>query len=54
MSSEADLRDSDLAPVDLRTRLARTWGSGTGLWGVLTTVHHKIIGRRYILKAFPF
>lgn len=44
MSSEAGLR----------TRLARTLGSGAGLWGVLTTVHLKIIGRRYILNAITF
>lgn len=55
MSSKGtDLRDSDLAPADLRARLARTWGSGAGLRGALTTVDHKIIGRRYILTAFLF
>jgi cytochrome c oxidase subunit I+III len=32
--------------------LERTWSSGTGLWGWLTTTDHKRIGRRYIATAF--
>jgi cytochrome c oxidase subunit 1 len=49
-----DLRDSDLPPAALRARLARTWGGAPGLWGALTTVDHKVIGRRYIVTAFVF
>jgi cytochrome c oxidase subunit I len=46
--------DSDLNDDELRMRLAQTWGTPAGLWGFLTTVDHKIIGRRYILTAFAF
>jgi len=54
MSGGADLRDTDLPPTELRARLARTWGTRAGLLGALSTVDHKIIGRRYILTAFMF
>jgi cytochrome c oxidase subunit I len=47
-------RDSDLPDAELSARLARTWGTAAGLWGALTSVDHKIIGRRYILTAFFF
>ena len=46
--------DSNLADDELRIRLAQTWRTPAGLWGFLTTVDHKIIGRRYILTAFFF
>jgi cytochrome c oxidase subunit I len=49
-----DTRDIHVAP-DLGERLlAQTWRTPRGLWGALTTVDHKIIGRRYILTAFVF
>nr|WP_153492391.1 cytochrome c oxidase subunit I [Sinorhizobium medicae] len=35
-------------------RLAATWGTESGLIGALSTVDHKIIGRRYILTGFFF
>jgi cytochrome c oxidase subunit 1 len=38
----------------LRVRLAATWRTRPGLWGWLTTVDHKAIGRRYIVTAFIF
>jgi cytochrome c oxidase subunit I+III len=34
--------------------LEQTWKTPSGLWGVLATVDHKIIGRRYIFTAFVF
>lgn len=34
--------------------LRETWASSSGLWGVLTTVDHKVIARRYIVTAFVF
>ena len=37
-----------------RERLRKTWGPPPGLWGWLTTVDHKAIGRRYIVTAFLF
>ncbi|RDJ03263.1 cytochrome c oxidase subunit I [Rhizobium grahamii] len=46
--------DIDLTDADLESRLAKTWASPSGLGGILTTVDHKIIGRRYILTAFVF
>ena len=47
-------RDSGIDDVELRRRLSKTWGTSRNLWGVLTTVDHKIIGRRYIVTAFFF
>lgn len=49
---EDDLRDLDLDDGELRRRLAKTWGTAKGLFGALSTVDHKIIGRRYIVTAF--
>ncbi|WFU05723.1 cytochrome c oxidase subunit I (plasmid) [Rhizobium sp. CB3171] len=39
---------------ELERRLTQTWMTGAGVWGALTTVDHKIIGRRYITTAFVF
>jgi cytochrome c oxidase subunit 1 len=52
--AKKELRDSDLAGRALTARLADTWGSGSGLVAALSTVDHKIIGRRYIITAFIF
>jgi cytochrome c oxidase subunit 1 len=49
-----DTRDRQLEPKVLDSQLARTWATPSGLWGALTTVDHKIIGRRYIITAFVF
>ncbi|NTS31360.1 cytochrome c oxidase subunit I [Phyllobacterium sp. BT25] len=49
-----DLRDTALDEVQLDRRLSETWSTPTGLWGALSTVDHKIIGRRYIYTAFIF
>ncbi|MGI8486548.1 MAG: cytochrome c oxidase subunit I [Thermomicrobiales bacterium] len=35
-------------------RLDRSWSMPTGAWSWLTTVDHKLIGRRYIVTAFVF
>jgi cytochrome c oxidase subunit I+III len=47
-------RDSELGPQALQRVLTEHWRSRAGLWGALTTVDHKIIGRRYIVTAFVF
>jgi cytochrome c oxidase subunit I len=39
---------------ELDQQLAITWKTPRGLYGALTTVDHKIIGRRYIVTAFVF
>nr|WP_312887511.1 cytochrome c oxidase subunit I [Microvirga arabica] len=39
---------------ELSARLAKTWGTEKGLIGALSTVDHKIIGRRYIITAIIF
>ncbi len=54
--SPADyLRDGpDLTGEALHEILDRTWGRKPGLWGWLTTVDHKEIGKRYIVTAFIF
>lgn len=46
--------DSDVPEGELPKRLAATWGTESGLIGALSTVDHKIIGRRYILTGFFF
>jgi cytochrome c oxidase subunit I+III len=49
-----DLRDTDLDRPALEAALEETWKTPPGFWGALTTVDHKIIGRRYIFTAFVF
>ena len=36
------------------TRLQSSWGTPDGLRGVITTVDHKTIGKRYLVTAFIF
>jgi cytochrome c oxidase subunit I len=52
--AKKELRDTDLAGRALTARLANTWGSGSGVVAALSTVDHKVIGRRYIITAFIF
>ncbi|HEX8167342.1 MAG TPA: cbb3-type cytochrome c oxidase subunit I, partial [Beijerinckiaceae bacterium] len=54
VSAPRDLRDTALPDQELNARLARTWGTGQGLIARLSTVDHKIIGRRYLITAFVF
>jgi len=49
-----DLRDTALGDAELRARLAKTWGTASGIIGRLSSVDHKVIGRRYIVTAFIF
>ncbi|MEZ0171300.1 cytochrome c oxidase subunit I [Microvirga sp. TS319] len=49
-----ELRDTDLSDAELSARLAKTWGTARGIIGALSTVDHKIIGRRYIFTAIFF
>ena len=37
-----------------RVRLERAWGTRPGLVGWLSNVHHKAVGKRYIVTAFVF
>ena len=57
-AEDRDLRDTaldtDREPGALEQRLTRTWQTPSGLIGALSTVDHKIIGRRYIITAFVF
>jgi cytochrome c oxidase subunit I+III len=46
--------DTDLERSQLEAALAETWKTPSGLWGAITTVDHKIIGKRYIFTAFVF
>jgi cytochrome c oxidase subunit 1 len=52
--ADEDVRDGDLDGPELQARLAKTWGTGPGLLGQLTTVDHKVIGKRFIVTAFTF
>jgi len=58
MSTQAavheDLRDTHLDDAELHARLTRTWRTGASLVARLSSVDHKIVGRRYILTAFFF
>jgi cytochrome c oxidase subunit I len=49
-----DLRDTALGDAELRARLGKTWGTASSIIGRLSTVDHKIVGRRYIVTAFVF
>ncbi|HEX3402328.1 MAG TPA: cbb3-type cytochrome c oxidase subunit I, partial [Acetobacteraceae bacterium] len=49
-----DMRDNELSPDVLDRQLERVWGTPASLWGMLATVDHKRIGRRYIATAFIF
>jgi cytochrome c oxidase subunit I+III len=53
-STKSDLRDHDLDRPTLEAALEQTWKTPSGMWGMLATVDHKIIGRRYIFTAFIF
>ena len=61
VESEADspprpdeLRDDQADGPELTARLARTWGTEKGIIGALSTVDHKVIGRRFIATAIIF
>jgi cytochrome c oxidase subunit I len=48
------IRDTDLTLPELERQLEKVWHTPKGLWGWLTTVDHKMIGRRYIVTALIF
>lgn len=48
------LRDDALDDAALESRLVQLWGTGPGLWAWITTVDHKLIGRRYVVTALCF
>ena len=48
------IRDIGLDDAALHAFLSETWKTPKGFYGWLTTVDHKLIGRRYIVTAFLF
>jgi cytochrome c oxidase subunit 1 len=46
--------DVDFPDEVIDLKLHQVWKTPAGLWGALSTVDHKIIGRRYIVTAFVF
>jgi cytochrome c oxidase subunit 1 len=52
--AKPDTCDTELGQPLIEAALEDTWATPSGFWGVLSTVDHKIIGRRYILTAFIF
>src|SRR3954465_12770172 len=52
--TRAEILDTDVERPRLTSQLAHTWKTEPGFWGALSTVDHKIIGRRYITTAFVF
>jgi cytochrome c oxidase subunit 1 len=54
-NEKRELRDGPgLTGEALAQRLDEVWGDKPGLWGWITTVDHKRVGRRYIVTAFIF
>src|SRR3954449_7446503 len=53
-TSNEDIRDTGLAEGELHERLTRTWRTGASFIERLSSVDHKVIGRRYIITAFVF
>ena len=51
---EEDLLDTQVGEAELRARLTRVWSTSRGIVGWLSSVDHKVIGRRYIITAFIF
>lgn len=51
---EGGPRDTLMEDAALHAQLSRVWGRKPGIWGWLTTVDHKEVGRRYIATAFVF
>jgi len=49
-----ELRDNELEQSELAALLLRLWSTPSGWLGRLTSVDHKVIGRRYILTSFAF
>jgi cytochrome c oxidase subunit I len=49
-----DLRDTQLDQAELAALLLRLWRTPSGWLGSLTSVDHKVIGKRYMLTAFAF
>jgi cytochrome c oxidase subunit 1 len=52
--ADPERRDTDVGDAELHRRLTHTWATGTGLLGRLSSVDHKVIGKRYIITAFVF
>ena len=52
--SPDELRDDQVDGPELTARLARTWDTEKGIIGALSTVDHKVIGRRFIATAIIF
>jgi cytochrome c oxidase subunit I len=51
---DPELLDTDVEDTELHRRLTHTWATGLGLMGRLSSVDHKIVGKRYIVTAFVF
>ncbi|HYY83979.1 MAG TPA: cytochrome c oxidase subunit I [Beijerinckiaceae bacterium] len=51
---EDELLDTHVGEAELRARLTQVWTTSRGIVGWLSSVDHKVIGRRYIVTAFIF
>jgi cytochrome c oxidase subunit I len=54
IEAQSKIRDRDLVPAELDVQLNKVWSTPAGLWGWLTTVDHKMVGRRYVITALIF
>jgi len=54
MTGVAEARALTALDVDGEQALARTWATPRGLWGFLTTVDAKEIGKRYVVTGLAF
>ena len=50
----SETTDKELEHPQLEAALAETWKTPSGFWNAISTVDHKIIGKRYIFTAFVF
>jgi cytochrome c oxidase subunit I len=53
-TARRELRDTDLEIAALEQRLQTLWSTPRTILGSLSSVDHKVIGRRYIITAFIF
>ena len=54
MTGPSPDRDTQLSGSEIDRHLCTAWETSAGVWSALSTVDHKIIGRRYIVTAFVF
>jgi len=52
--AQAETSDDELELPLLEASLSQTCGTPPGFWNAISTVDHKVIGKRYVVTAFVF